>query len=77
MVPGRQYLGLYDRCMGHGAQFFLQPTLGVRIPVSAANPDRAMNIGVSYRLITSNNNYSWNSNTATLNGFGVSVAYEW
>lgn len=74
---GDNYLGLYDRCMGHGAQFFLQPTLGVRIPVSATNPDHAMNIGVSYRLITSNNNYSWNSNTATLNGFGVSVAYEW
>lgn len=63
--------------MSHSAQFFLQPTIGVRIPVSLNDTRHAMNLGLTYRLITSNNNYSWNDNTATLNGFGLAIAYEW
>lgn len=74
---GNKYLMLHDRCMSHSAQFFLQPTIGVRIPVSLNDTRHAINLGLTYRLITSNNNYSWNNNTATLNGFGLAIAYEW
>lgn len=74
---GNDYLQLHDRSMGHGAQFFLQPSIGVRIPVNSAKPGQAVNIGVTYRLLTSDNSYSWYDNTATLNGFGASVSFEW
>lgn len=74
---GYNYLQLHDRTMGHGAQFLLQPSIGVRIPVNSAKPGQAVNIGLTYRLLTSNNNYSWYDNTATLNGFGASISFEW
>lgn len=74
---GNDYLQLHDRSMGHGAQFFLQPSIGVRIPVNSAKPGQAVNIGVTYRLLTSDNSYSWYDNTVTLNGFGASISFEW
>ncbi len=74
---GNDYLQLHDRTMGHGAQFFLQPAVGVRIPISSANPRQAINIGVTYRLLTSDNNYSWYDTAATLNGLGASISFEW
>lgn len=50
----------------------------MRIPVNASNPRQAVNIGVTYQLITSNNNWTyWDDNSATLNGLGLSIAYEW
>lgn len=74
---GNDYLQLHDRIMGHGAQFFLQPSIGVRIPVNSAKPDQAINIGVTYRLLTSDNNYSVNGNSASLNSLGASISFEW
>lgn len=74
---GNYYLQLHDRTMGHGAQFFLQPSVGVRIPINSQKPGQAINVGVTYRLLTSNNNYSWYDGSVTLNGFGASVSFEW
>lgn len=74
---GNDYLQLHDGTMGHGAQFFLQPSIGLRIPVSSANPRQAINFGITYRLLTSGNNYSWYDKTLTLNSFGASISFEW
>ncbi len=73
---GSKYLGLYDSYMSHSAQFMLQPSMGVRIPADGKS-NRAINIGLTYRLITSNYNYGWDGNTTSLNGFGLAIAYEW
>ncbi len=75
---GDSYLWLQRGRLGGGTQFYLKPSLGMRIPVRASNPGQAINIGVTYQLITSNNNWSyWDDNSATLNGIGLSIAYEW
>lgn len=74
---GRDYLRMADGFMSNSTQFFFRPSIGVRIPVSAQNSKQAFNIGLTYQLLTSNNNYYWNSNSLTLNNLGVSVSYEW
>lgn len=75
---GNSYLRLQHGCMTGDAQFYLKPSLGVRIPVSQSSPRQAVNVGVVYQLITSNNNYNyWNDNTVTLNGIGLSLSFEW
>lgn len=63
--------------MGHGAQFYFKPSIGLRIPVDTRHPNRAFDIGFTYQLLTSNNFYTYNSGAATLNGLGFTVAYEW
>lgn len=74
---GGKYLEMTDFTMGHGAQFFLRPTIGLRIPVNSANPKQAFSIGVSYQLLTSNNNYCRNGASGTLNAFGATIGFEW
>lgn len=75
---GNSYLRLQEGCMTGDAQFYCKPALGVRIPVSNVNTRQAVNIGVAYELITSDNNYNyWSDNTITLNCLGVSLSYEW
>ena len=75
---GNSYLRLQEGCMTGDAQFYCKPSLGVRIPVSRTNQRQAVNIGVAYELITSDNNYNyWNDNNITLNCLGVSLSFEW
>lgn len=75
---GNSYLRLQEGCMTGDAQFYCKPALGVRIPVSSTNQRHAVNIGVAYELITSDNNYNyWNDNNITLNCLGVSLSFEW
>lgn len=74
---GSDYLRLGDGFMTNETQFYFRPTIGLRIPVSTERPDHAFNVGVSYQLLTSNNNYYWNDNSLTLNNLGISVSYEW
>lgn len=74
---GDSYFALKDACMGRGGQFFFKPSIGVRVPVSTQNPQQAFNFGITYQLITSGNNYSWNGNSVTLNSIGASISYEW
>lgn len=63
--------------MSHGAQFYLRPQIGLRIPFDSKHPNRAFNIGATYQLITSNNFYTPDSDSATLNGIGFTFSYEW
>ena len=75
---GNSYLGLSNgACLNTDTQFYLKPTVGVRIPVNKQNPNQAFNIGVTYQLLTSNNNYYWYDNGVTLSNIGVTVGYEW
>ncbi|MDE6395348.1 MAG: hypothetical protein K2K77_08405 [Duncaniella sp.] len=76
-IMGSRYLRVQDGYVSNGAQFYLKPTIGVRIPVSQRTSRTAFSIGVSYQLLTSDNNYYWNSGSATLNNFGVTLSYEW
>ena len=74
---GSDYLRMADGFMPNETQFYFRPSVGLRIPVSKERPDHAVNVGVSYQLLTSNNNYYWNDNSLTLNNLGVSISYEW
>lgn len=74
---GSDYLRMADGFMTNETQFYFRPSVGLRIPVSKERFDHAVNVGVSYQLLTSNNNYYWNDNSLTLNNLGVSISYEW
>lgn len=76
---GNGYLKMQNGYMNNGTQFMLRPTVGVRIPVNKNKPKQAVNIGVTYQLLTANDNYLyWNRNqSVTLNNLGVTVGFEW
>lgn len=76
-ILGNKYLRINDARMSTYAQFFLQPSVGIRLATSAQHPNNAVNVGLTYRLLTSNNNYYWQSNSVTLNGLGMTIGYEW
>lgn len=56
--------------------FYLKPSLGISIPVSKSHPARAVNIGLTYQLVTTN---WWNvgDRNISLNSIGGSVSFEW
>lgn len=77
-LMGSRYLSLQNGRLSGATQFYLKPSVGVRIPVSKSNLKQAVNIGVTYQLITSNSNYYlWERGAVTLNAIGLSVALEW
>lgn len=65
-----------DAYMLNGTQFYFKPTIGVRMPVNKAKPQQAVNIGVTYQLLTSNNFY-YNNGSSTLHNLGATIAFEW
>ncbi len=73
---GNKYIGIGDGYLTNQQYFYLRPTLGMRIPTNSKNPKQAVDLGVNYKLLTSNYWNSWSRNI-TLNAIGVSVAYEW
>ncbi|MDE6109509.1 MAG: hypothetical protein K2F72_04395, partial [Muribaculaceae bacterium] len=54
---GSGYLQFNEGYMTGGTQFYLKPSVGVRIPVSKGDTKHSFNAGLTYQLITSNN--SW------------------
>lgn len=74
---GSSYLQMESSRMTNGTQFYLRPSVGVRIPVSKSDNRQAFNIGLTYQLLTSNNFYGWNNNSASLNNVGLTLGYEW
>lgn len=77
---GNSYLELNDGALSTRTQFLLRPSVGVRIPTNRQNQKQAVNIGLTYQLITANNSWGyWNDNSfdTTLNSLGVSASYEW
>ena len=64
--------------MSNETQFYFRPSIGVRIPINSQNPKQAINVGLTYQLLTSNNNYTyWHDNSVTLNNLGLTVGFEW
>lgn len=72
---GKNYLRVGDGYLTNSESFYLKPTVGVRIPVSK-NGRQAVNVGLSYQLITSSYWYTYSRNS-TLNAFGATVGFEW
>lgn len=73
---GKNYLAIENGYINGSEYFMLKPSLGLRVPVGA-NGKRAVNIGLTYQLLTCN--YWWynNSSSGTLNSLGGTVSYEW
>lgn len=74
---GSDYLRLHSGCVTNSTQFFLRPSIGMRIPVNTSTPSQAVFFGISYQLLTSNNNYNWHDRSLTLNSLGATIGFEW
>ncbi|MDE6009036.1 MAG: hypothetical protein K2G90_07500 [Muribaculaceae bacterium] len=76
---GSSYLYLNSSALTTQTQFLLRPSIGVRIPANSKNARQAVNLGLTYQLITANNSWGYwgGSNNATLNSLGLTVGYEW
>lgn len=73
------YIRVGDGYLTSSENFYLRPSVGVRIPVNPAKPNQAINVALTYQLMTSNY-WSWYgraNNSATLNAIGLTIAYEW
>ncbi len=71
-----RYIEIGNGYITNQQYFYLRPTIGVRIPTNSQNPKQAINLGVNYKLLTSNYWNSW-SRSITLNSLGASISYEW
>lgn len=70
------YIQISNGYLSSSENFYLRPSVGVRIPVNSQNAKQAVNVGVTYQLITSNYWYNYSSNVC-LNSLGVNLSYEW
>lgn len=71
-----KYIEIGNGYLTNQEYFYLRPSIGIRIPTNSKNPKQAVDIGVTYKLLTSNYWNSWNR-SITLNSLGASVAFEW
>lgn len=73
---GKNYLAIENGYINGSEYFMLRPSIGLRIPFGNTGK-RAINIGLTYQLLTCN--YWWynNSSSSTLNSLGGTVSYEW
>lgn len=71
-----KYVAIGDGFLTNREYFFLDPSIGVKIPVNKMKPKQAFDVGVRYKLITSNYWYKSNNNI-TLQSLGAFVAFEW
>lgn len=76
-LVGNSYIQTQYSWLRTNTQFYLRPAIGVRIPTSSANPKQAVNIGVAYQLLTSNNPFDWGYDTPTFSSIGATVSFEW
>ncbi len=75
---GNRYMEFRDGYLTNSANFYLKPSIGVRVPINSRNAKQALNFGVTYQLITSGNNYTWyGGNTLSLSSIGATVGFEW
>lgn len=70
------YVKVRDGYLTNREYFYFQPAVGVRVPINSTNPRQALDVGIHYRLMTSNYWNNWQYN-ATINGLGVNISYEW
>lgn len=70
------YVQIRDGYLTNHDYFYFQPAAGVRIPVSATHPRQAVDVGIHYRMMTSDYWSTWQY-AAVINGLGVNISYEW
>ena len=71
-----KFVAIGDGYLTNREYFFLNPSIGLRMPCNKKNPKQAVDVGVKYKLLTSNYWYNYNNNI-TLQGIGAFIAYEW
>lgn len=69
-------IAIGDGYLTNREYFFLDPSIGLRIPCNKKKPKQAIDVGVKYKLLTSNYWYN-NDNNITLQSIGAFVAFEW
>ncbi len=72
----KKYIEIGNGYLTNQQYFYLRPSIGLRIPTNKNNPRQAFDIGINYKLLTSNYWSSW-TRSITLNSLGVSVGFEW
>lgn len=76
-LMGSSYLAVADGFITNREYFYFRPSAGVRIPVGNSGK-QAVDIGVVYKLLTSNYWYNTPSSyNVTLSSLGASVSFEW
>lgn len=70
------YVQVADGFFTNRSYFYLQPAVGVRIPINRTKPRQAVDIGLHYRLMTADYWAGWQRNAA-INGLGLNISYEW
>lgn len=71
-----KYIEIGNGYLTNQQYFYLRPSIGIRIPTNSKNPKQAFDIGINYKLLTSNYWNSWSRNI-TLNALGATIGYEW
>lgn len=74
---GNNYPEFGNGYLSNDGQFYLRPSVGLCIPVNSSNSKQAVDLGITYQLITSANNYTWGGRGMSLNALGFTIAYEW
>ena len=69
-------IAIGDGYLTNREYFFLDPSIGVRVPCNKKNNKQAVDVGVKYKLLTSNYWYNYNNNI-TLQSLGAFIAFEW
>lgn len=75
-LMGDRYLAIGDNLLTNRNFFYLKPSVGVRIPLSQTGK-KAMNVGLAYQLLTSNNWYYSYYGNPTINSVGAMVSFDW
>lgn len=75
-LVGKDYLRINRGYLTNQEYFYLKPSIGFKIPCNSQNSKQAIDIGVSYQLLTSNY-WSGYYSDQTLNGLGVNLGFEW
>lgn len=77
-LVGDRYIAMDNGWLGNDTQFYFRPSLGLRVPINTANPRQAVNFGIAYLMLTSNNNYWYYGGTnKVLSAVGASISFEW
>lgn len=77
---GGNGLLLSDGVLSNNTKFLFRPSIGVRIPTSSRSPKQAVNVGVTYQLLTANNSWDYYGTyryDTTLSSLGATISYEW
>lgn len=76
-LMGNNYLAVANGFITNREYFYLRPSLGARIPIKKGSK-QAVNIGVTYQLLTTNYWYDRPSAyNVTLSSLGATVGFEW